>query len=87
MFSKATNAFGHIVAGFAIEYYIKLPPNSEMGGVADDVVLRLAVVDGPFAMFWGIIAAFVYAGYKIDKQRHTEIREQLARRAGTATTA
>ncbi|MEL7185148.1 MAG: MFS transporter [Pseudomonadota bacterium] len=77
LFSKATNAFGHIVAGFAIEYYIKLPPNSQMGEVAEDIVFRLAVIDGPFAMFWGIVAAFVYAGYKIDKKRHAEIRAEL----------
>lgn len=79
-FSKAMNAFGHIVAGFAIDYYIKLPPQSEPGEVADDVLFRLGIVDGPFAMFWGIVAAFVYLGYRIDKTRYREIRTQLEQR-------
>lgn len=84
LFSKATNAFGHIVAGFAIDHYIKLPPNSRMGEVPEDIVFRLAVIDGPFAMFWGVVAAFVYMGYRIDRQRHAAIREQLEQRASSA---
>ena len=80
-FSKAMNAFGHIVAGFAIDFYIKLPPKSEPGEVAEDVLFRLGIVDGPFAMFWGIVAAFVYLGYKIDKKRYAEIRAELDQRA------
>ena len=79
-FSKATNAFGHIVAGFAIDFYIKLPPKSVPGEVADDVIFRLGIIDGPFAMFWGIIAAFVYLGYRLDRKRHEEIRAQLDER-------
>ena len=78
-FSKAMNAFGHIVAGFAIDFYIKLPPKSEPGEVAEDVLFRLGIVDGPFAMFFGIVAAFVYLGYKIDKKRYREIRMKLDR--------
>lgn len=80
-FSKAMNAFGHVVAGFAIDFYIKLPPKSEPGEVAEDVLFRLGIVDGPFAMFWGIVAAFVYLGYKIDKKRYAEIRAALDERA------
>ena len=83
-FSKAMNAFGHIVAGFAIDFYIKLPPQSEPGQVPADVLFRLGIVDGPFAMFWGIVAAFVYLGYKIDKKRYREIRKQLEQRAEAA---
>ena len=83
-FSKAMNAFGHIVAGFAIDLYIKLPPKSVPGEVAEDVIFRLGIVDGPFAMIWGIVAAFVYLGYKIDKKRYREIREQLDQRASSA---
>ena len=80
-FSKATNAFGHVVAGLAIDHYIKLPPKSVPGEVADDVLFRLGIVDGPFAMFWGVLAAFVYLGYRIDKKRYREIRKQLEQRA------
>ena len=83
-FSKATNAFGHVVAGFAIDHYVKLPPKSVPGEVAEDVIFRLGVVEGPFAMFWGIVAAFVYLGYKIDKTRYAEIRAELDQRRASA---
>lgn len=71
------NAAGHIVAGFAIDLYIKLPSQSVPGEVADDVIFRLGVVDGPFAMIWGIIAGFVYMGYRIDRNRYQEIQTGL----------
>ena len=80
-FSKAMNAVGHIVAGFALQYYILLPPKSVPGEVSSDIIFRLGVVDGPFAMIGGVIAGIVYLGYRIDKTAHAEIREQLNRRA------
>ena len=49
--------------------------------VADDVIFRLGIIDGPFAMFWGVIAAFVYLNYRIDRKRYDEIRAQLDERA------
>ncbi len=79
-FSKAMNAVGHIVAGFALQYYILLPPKSVPGEVSVDIIFRLGVVDGPFAMIGGVIAGIVYLGYRIDKTAHAEIREQLKRR-------
>lgn len=83
-FSKAMNAVGHIVAGFALQYYILLPPKSVPGEVSADIIFRLGVVDGPFAMIGGVIAGIVYLGYRIDKTAHADIREQLKRRAAQA---
>ena len=80
-FSKAMNAVGHVVAGYALEYYVKLPPGSVPGEVSEDVIFRLGVVDGPLAMIGGIIAAFVYFGYRLDKSTHREIRRLLEARA------
>ena len=83
-FSKATQGAGTIVAGLAMDYYVKLPPQSVAGEVAQDVLFRLGVIDGPFAMFWGILGAFIYFGHKIDKERYLEIRAELDRRASGA---
>lgn len=83
-FSKAMNAVGHIVAGFALQYYILLPPKSVPGEVSDDIIFRLGVVGGPFAMVGGVIAGIVYLGYRIDKVAHAEIQERLNERAALA---
>ena len=80
-FAKAMNAVGHIVAGFALQYYVLLPPKSVPGEVSADIIFRLGIVDGPFAMIGGVVAGIVYLGYRINKTAHAEIREQLKRRA------
>ncbi len=43
-------------------------------------MFRLGIIDGPFAMLWGIVGSFVYLGYRIDRQRYEEIRTQLDQR-------
>ena len=81
-FSKAMNAVGHVVAGYALQYYVKLPPGSVPGEVPDDIIFRLGVLDGPLAMIGGVVAGFVYLGYRLDKSTHREIRRLLEERAG-----
>ena len=61
---------------------LPLPPNSVPGDVAPDIIFRLGIVDGPFAMIGGIIAGIVYLGYRIDKSVHEQTREALAARSG-----
>ena len=77
-FAKLTNGIGHVVAGIAIDVYIKLPPGAVPGEVPADTLFRLGVVDGPFAMIWGLVAAAFYAGYRIDKKYHADIQRKLA---------
>ena len=79
-FAKAMNAVGHIVAGFALQYYIVLPPQSLPGEVSEDVIFRLGIVDGPLAMIGGIIAGVVYLGYRIDKTALGSIQQRLDER-------
>jgi Na+/melibiose symporter-like transporter len=80
-FSKAMIAVGHIVAGVALQFYVMLPPKSVPGEVSGDVIFRLGIVDGPFAMVGGVIAGIVYLGYRIDKVAHAEIQKRLNERA------
>jgi hypothetical protein len=74
------NAVGHIVAGFALQYYVVLPPQSLPGEVPEDVIFRLGIVDGPLAMIGGIIAGVVYLGYRIDKTALGNIQQRLEER-------
>ena len=76
-FSKVTNGIGHLVAGIALDFYIFLPAGAVPGEVPEDVLFRLGVVDGPFAMIFGLIAACIYAGYRIDHQYHADIKRRL----------
>ena len=83
-FAKTSNAIGHVVAGIAIEYYVLLPPGSVQGQFPEDVLFRLGVIEGPFAMIWGLIAAIFYAGYRIDKGSYERVQKQLKQQRSKA---
>ena len=55
--------------------------SGDAGEVSDDIIFRLGIVDGPFAMVGGVIAGLVYLGYRIDKAAHAEIQARLKKRA------
>jgi len=76
-FSKMTNGVGHVVAGIALDVYITLPSGAVPGQVPADTLFRLGVVDGPFAMVWGFVGAALYAGYRIDRRYHAQVRAAL----------
>jgi Na+/melibiose symporter-like transporter len=46
--------------------------------IPEDILFNLGLIDGPFAMIWGLIAVFFYARYRITKESHAKIKEQLA---------
>ena len=77
LFAKTSSGIGHFVAGIALTY-IEFPKQSTPGEIPSDVLYNLGLVDGPFTMAWGLIAAFFYARYKITKKSHAEIKEKLA---------
>jgi GPH family glycoside/pentoside/hexuronide:cation symporter len=79
-FAKATNGVGHIVAGIALDI-IDFPQGVEASQIHPDKIYALGIVDGPFAMVWGLIAAIIYAGYKIDKAYYERIRKGLQEKA------
>jgi hypothetical protein len=47
------------------------------GEIAEETLFKLGLIDGPFAMIWGLIAVFFYARYKITKKLHNEIKAKL----------
>ena len=75
-FGKASNAFGHVVAGLALSY-IGFPENAVPGELSSEMIFKLGIIDGPFAMVWGFIAVFFYYRYGINRKYHAQIQEQL----------
>jgi Na+/melibiose symporter-like transporter len=75
-FAKSSGALGSIVAGTALEI-INFPSYGSEEEITQSMLFNLGILDGPFAMIWGLIAAFFYSGYKITNKYHKEIRDKL----------
>ena len=75
-FAKASGALGSIVAGTALDI-INFPSYGSQEVITESMLFNLGLLDGPFAMIWGLIAAFFYSGYKITKKYHKDIRDKL----------
>jgi Na+/melibiose symporter-like transporter len=80
-FLKMSSGLGHVVAGVALDL-IKFPAGAKPGEVAQDVVFKLGLLDGPIAAIPAFISIAFYASYRIDRTKHIEIQRALeARRA------
>ncbi len=78
-FAKVTNGIGHVVAGIALDI-IEFPRGVEASQIHPDKIYALGIIDGPFAAVWGLIAAALYAGYRIDQTYHARIQAALTAR-------
>lgn len=56
-FAKVDHALGLFLAGVVLDY-IAFPTDAEPGQVAGSVLFRLGMVDGPYLILPGLIAAF-----------------------------
>lgn len=75
-FAKASNGAGHVVAGIALDL-IDFPAQATVETLTEDQIFALGLIDGPFAMIWGLMAAVLYAGYRIDKRHHADVQARL----------
>ena len=82
-FAKADVALGHFVAGVALDL-IAFPAKSRPGEVDPEAIYWLGLVDSPITIIPGLLAAAFYAGYRIDRRRHAEIRQKLEQRHQSA---
>jgi Na+/melibiose symporter-like transporter len=83
---KATGAFGLLLGGIAIDV-IGWPTGVRSADQVDpETIFSLGLIEGPLAAIPSLFAIFFYAKYKITKQRHQEIRDQLALRASAEHT-
>ncbi|MGI9325328.1 MAG: MFS transporter [Pseudomonadales bacterium] len=78
-FAKMSNALGHLLAGIAIDV-IGFPAGAVIGEVDPAVIYQLGVFEGIIATLPVLGAVYFYGRYKIDKQRHGEILQQLQAR-------
>jgi GPH family glycoside/pentoside/hexuronide:cation symporter len=87
VFSKIDSAIGHLLVGIMLDV-MQFPKGAKPESIDPHSLWNLGLVDGPLAIIPGVIAAFFYAGYAIDRRRYTETRRQLeaARAERKATT-
>lgn len=78
-FLKMSSGLGHVVAGAALDL-IHFPTGAKPGEVAEDVVFKLGLLDGPIAAVPAFISIWFYAAYRIDRQKHLEIQRELEKR-------
>jgi GPH family glycoside/pentoside/hexuronide:cation symporter len=79
---KATVGVGQFVAGVSIDV-IGLSAGATPESVSPETVRALGIVYGPGTAVMALAALVVLTGYRIDRQRHTEIVAELeSRRSG-----
>jgi GPH family glycoside/pentoside/hexuronide:cation symporter len=86
LFQKLSSAFGHVIAGVALDL-IHFPTGAKPGQVAHDVIMRLGILDGPVAAVPALLSVVFYGAYRIDRARHTEIQRELKQRRSQAPVA
>ncbi len=76
-FAKASYSFGHLVAGIALDHFVRLPLQSAPGDLDVDVLVRLGIVAGPTMGIVALISLNIYSRYKLSRERHQEIISSL----------
>jgi Na+/melibiose symporter-like transporter len=84
-FAKLSNGLGHLLAGIAIDV-IGFPPNAVVGQVPADVIFEMGIFEGVIAAIPALGAIYFYGRYRIDKDRHLEIIDELETRRRLAAT-
>lgn len=79
LLSKMATGIGSLFAGILLDA-IHFPKQAEMGTVADDVIFKLGIINGPLLAVIGLIPIFFFLSYRLDKDRHEMIKKSLAER-------
>src|SRR5690606_3669128 len=79
--AKIDQAIGTLLAGWVL-LIIAFPEKARPGQVDEGVLYNLAAWDGILAAIPGVIAAFCYGRYRIDKASYEATRAALAARRG-----
>lgn len=75
-FSKASQSFSVLVAGLAMTYIAKMPIGAVPGELEEGVLTRMGWVH-TVAFAGAFVAILFYAQYRLSKDEHARIREQL----------
>ena len=79
-FGKLTTGLGHLLAGAGMDL-IAFPTGSESVDIPAEVVHQFGILAGPLTLLPGLISIGFYLRYRIDAERHAEIRRALEQRA------
>jgi len=77
--SKATSGFGNFIGGIGLDI-ISWPRGADIETAADippDTLVNLGLLYGPVVAAFAVVSVWCYSHYKLTKQRHAEILEQL----------
>ena len=81
---KSVQAFGHLVAGVVLDYYILFPKGGENtvqpGEVASDIIFRLGVAHAFIILLLAIIGCYFYSKYGITAAVHKQTLEKLEKK-------
>lgn len=86
-FAKASNSFGHLIAGIMLDVVVVIPFEAVPGQVDPDVIFRLGLSAGPFMGAGALVAIFFYLKYDLSAQRHAEILDEIEQRKSAAAAA
>ena len=76
---KATSGVGGFIAGIALDV-ISFPTQAELGSVPPETLFSLGLVVGPGATMFIVASLFFMARYRLTRERHAEILEELEAR-------
>ena len=82
-FAKLDSSIGHGIATFSM-WLISFPKKAIPGKVDEEIVWWLGVIDSPMTILPGLIAAFFYSKYRIDRKQYEETRQGLMARDAKA---
>lgn len=85
-FAKASNSFGHLIAGIMLDLVVIIPFDAVPGQVDSDVIFRLGLSAGPVMGLGSLAAIYFYLKYDLPAKRHAEILEQIEQRKAVAAT-
>jgi len=74
---KSASGIGHGIAGVGIDI-IKFPAHAVVGEVPHQTLVSLGLLYGPGVAILAAIATGFSFGYRLNRQRHAEIVDQLA---------
>lgn len=84
---KATSGFGNFLGGIGLDI-INWPAGTEIKTAADvppDTLVNLGILYGPVVAAFAIVSVWCYSHYKLTRERHDFILDELRTRRGTAT--
>ncbi len=84
--AKATTGFGNIISGFALDL-IDWPRGTAIRTAADvppETIVNLGLVYGPYVAAFGFVSIWCYTHYKLTREQHQTILEELSLRRASA---